>query len=359
LTAASGRGNYLIPASILIAGLLIAVSLFLALPSGTIRTTTITIAGQTTTSISTETSISTLTSVSTSTVTGSQPTGPSPVTLSASFDVWNLTAHLDRTVVPTGQQLNFTFYVENTYAQNESIAVSFPLANPAIYTQSGKLVWSYEQFGTTAIQLIAPGEKLYEQLSIPTSGLQAGQTYIFTSSPNIASGASPIGQYLQVYTTITILPSSAPITSTATTSSASSTSYVTGTTFTNASDTYLTTCVVMGIGGLELRVVSDSTNASVSGELVNAVDTLGCDIVGQPPETQIVHLDNFSVGQEGWLIPIFPNQAEPGGQLSFTVVYQGSTYQFTASVPPIGAACVTLHVPSGNVTHITIMNGNC
>jgi hypothetical protein len=39
---------------------------------------------------------------------------------------------------------------------------------------------------------------------IPTSGLQVGQTYIFTSSPNIASGASPIGQYLQVYATITI-----------------------------------------------------------------------------------------------------------------------------------------------------------
>jgi hypothetical protein len=93
--------------------------------------------------------------------------------------------------------------------------------------------------------------------------------------------------------------------------------------------------------------------------MVNAVDTLGCDIVEQPPETQIVHIDKFSVGQGGWLTPIFPNLAEPGGQLSFTVVYLGSTYQFTETVPPIGTVCATLDVPSGNVTHTTTMNGNC
>src|ERR1039458_8815716 len=141
-------------------------------------------------------------------------------------------------------------------------------------------------------------------------------------------------------TTITAtITTTAPMTSTPTASSASSAEYVTGTSFTNASDAYLTTCSVTGIGGLEIRIVSDYTTASVSGELVNAVDTLGCDIVGQPPETQVVHIDKFAVGQGGWLTPIFPNQAQPGGQLSFTVVYLGSTYRFTETVPPIGTVC--------------------
>jgi hypothetical protein len=65
------------------------------------------------------------------------------------------------------------------------------------------------------------------------------------------------------------------------------------------------------------------------------------------------------VGQGGWLTPVFPSQAEPGGQFSFTIVYQGSTYRFTETVPPIGMDCVTLHVPSGDVTQATIMNGAC
>ena len=202
------QSNYLVPSSIVIAGVLIAAGLYFA-SSGSLKatTTTVTIPGKTTTSVSTITSFST--STLTSTLTGRQPTGPSPVTLTASFDVWKLSANLDRTVITEGRQLNFTFYLENTWTANESIAVSNPLANPAIYTQQGKLAWSYEQSATTAIQQIAPGQKLYDQLLIPTSELQSGQTYIFTSYPNIGEATSPattpIGQYLQVYAEITVL----------------------------------------------------------------------------------------------------------------------------------------------------------
>ncbi len=127
----------------------------------------------------------------------------------------------------------------------------------------------------------------------------------------------------------------------------------------NASgDTFLTSCSVTGIGGLEIRILSDSTGAPVSGENITAVDTLGCDIVGQPAETQVAYLDSFSSGTGGWLTPIFPSQAEPGGQLAFTVAYQGTAYRFTENVPPIGSLCVTLHVPSGNITSTTVMNGS-
>lgn len=148
----------------------------------------------------------------------------------------------------------------------------------------------------------------------------------------------------------------------------------TGTGADSAGDTFLTHCSITGVGGFQLRVVSDSTGAPVSGETINAVDTLGCVVastsrvtvtlsssttstVGQSGETQVVHLRNFSVGQGGWLTPVFPNQATPGGQLNFTVTYQGGTYNFSALVPPVGTSCVTLHVPSGNVTARVAMNG--
>jgi hypothetical protein len=121
-------------------------------------------------------------------------------------------------------------------------------------------------------------------------------------------------------------------------------------------DTYLTSCTITGIGGFEFRVVSDSTRAPISGETIEAVDRLGgC---GQ---NQVVYLYNFSKsqGSGGWLVPDFPNQATPAGQLSFTVSYQSGTYNFATDIPPIGTNCVTLHVPSGNVTGATVMNGIC
>lgn len=138
----------------------------------------------------------------------------------------------------------------------------------------------------------------------------------------------------------------------------SSAGFVTGTESSTASDTFLTRCSVTGVGGFELRVVSDSTGLPVTGESINAVDTLGCQIAGQAAEDQVVYIRSFSVGQGGWLTPVFPAQATPGGELNFTMRYQSGTYNFTSAVPPIGTACVTLHVPSGNVTTSTVMNGS-
>ncbi len=209
LETSDGRRSYLTPVSIVIAGILIAASLYFVAVTGTTRATTetVTLPGVT------STAVSTIVSTSTVTVTSNHTASPSPVNLTASFDVWTVNAYLDATVASQGQQLNFTFYVENTSTQNESIAVADPLANPEIYSQAGVLVWSYQQSATTAIQQIAPGGRIYGQLLVPTSELQAGQTYIFTSSPNIGTNTSPatipIGQYLQVYAEITILPSQA------------------------------------------------------------------------------------------------------------------------------------------------------
>jgi len=116
-----------------------------------------------------------------------------------------------------------------------------------------------------------------------------------------------------------------------------------------------TNCSITGVGGFEFRVVSSVTGSSITGETIKAVDRLGCE-----GETQVIYLDNFSEAQGGggWLVPDFPALAIPGGQLSFTVAYQGETYTFTASAPPVGTNCVTLSIPSGNMTTTTVMNGN-
>lgn len=127
---------------------------------------------------------------------------------------------------------------------------------------------------------------------------------------------------------------------------------------TGSNDTFLTSCTVTGISALEFRIVSDSSGVPISGETITAVDKLGCDIVGQPSETQTVYLTSFASAAGGWLTPVWPQQAQPGGQLTFTVTYQGATYTFVEYVPPIGTLCATLHVPSGNVTTSTVMNGS-
>lgn len=129
----------------------------------------------------------------------------------------------------------------------------------------------------------------------------------------------------------------------------------TGKSTSSPSNTYLTGCSITGVGGFEFRVVSDSTGASVSGETIKAVDRIECD--GQ---NQVVYIDNFSESQGGggWLVPDFPEQATPAGGLSFTISYQGGTYNFTTYIPPIGNNCVTFHIPSGNATTVTNGNGS-
>jgi len=126
-------------------------------------------------------------------------------------------------------------------------------------------------------------------------------------------------------------------------------------------NTYLQ-CSITGVGGFEFRVLSDSTGTPVSGESIKAIDRLGCN-----EQNQVVYLDkfsppvygtNFTESDGGWLVPDFPSQATVGGGLSFTITYQGATYTFNSGYPPVGTNCVTLRVPSGNVTRNTVMNGN-
>jgi hypothetical protein len=140
------------------------------------------------------------------------------------------------------------------------------------------------------------------------------------------------------------------------TSTLSSARFVTGTSVASESDIFLTACAPSG-PGFWLRILSDSTGAPVSGETVNAVDKFECSN-GQSTNSQIVYLDNFSVGEGGWLTPVWPRQAVNWGTLNFTITYEGGTWNFSAEAYNVGLSCVTLHVPSGNVTQ-KVTSGSC
>jgi len=147
--------------------------------------------------------------------------------------------------------------------------------------------------------------------------------------------------------------------STTTVSTVVSARSVTGTSE-SATDTFInSTALIPCIGGqgvMQLLVVSDSTGVPISGESINAVNGLSCG----DNEEQVVYINNFTVGQGGWLTPILPSQAAPYGWLNFTVTYQGATYHFPTEYPIFfGKECVTLRVPSGNVTTLSMSTGVC
>ena len=121
----------------------------------------------------------------------------------------------------------------------------------------------------------------------------------------------------------------------------------------SANTFFPTTCAISSVGGFEFRVVSDSMGSPVNASSISAVDRVGCN-----NENQVVYLTQFSYSEEGWIVPIFPSQATVGGGLNITVTYEGKTYNFVGYYPPVGTDCVTLSVPSGNVSSTTVMNGS-
>lgn len=134
--------------------------------------------------------------------------------------------------------------------------------------------------------------------------------------------------------------------------------YVTGTSVETGEDTFLASCTEVN-AGFSLRVVSDSTGAPIAGESVNAEQRFGCTANAEQIGFQTVYLDNFSVGEGGWLTPVWPAQAFQAGMVNFTIAYQGKPYDFSAAVPLIGWSCITLRVPSGNVTQVTLPEAPC
>jgi hypothetical protein len=167
-------------------------------------------------------------------------------------------------------------------------------------------------------------------------------------------GVSLFGYYETRARTTTTSSINKPTTTTV--STVTSAKSVIGTSVDSANDTFITDVECLldnGAGRVELLIVSDSTGAPVNGESINAVDDYPCG------NGQLLYINNFTVGMDGWLNPVLPSPASYVGSLNFTVTYQGATYQVPVYYPPMGILCATLHVPSGNVTTSGISAGVC
>lgn len=132
-----------------------------------------------------------------------------PVTLTTSNADWRFEVHLSAVPVSVGQPINYTCYLTNISGQNQTVDLANPISNPSLYTQGGKQVWGWQPSAeTNAIEVVPAGETLTLSLNIPTSGLQAGQTYVLSSSPNISTAGNPevfLGQSLELNATIQII----------------------------------------------------------------------------------------------------------------------------------------------------------
>src|SRR5450759_3999452 len=162
-------------------------------------------------------------------------------------------------------------------------------------------------------------------------------------------GVSSFVYYFE-FTPRTTTPVSTMTATTSAPSTVTAAKSVTGTSVDSRSDTFITNnveCLIdTGIGRVELLIVSDSTGAPVGGESINAANEYPC----ANGVEQVLYINNFTVGIDGWLTPVLPSQASYVGWLNFTVIYQGATYQVPTNYDTMGIDCVTLHVPSGNVT---------
>jgi len=154
----------------------------------------------------------------------------------------------------------------------------------------------------------------------------ASTSITFTSS--VKAGTTSFGG---VFTTVTSNASS--ITSGQTTSSSASLS---------------STCVIAGqAGGLELRILSNSTGEPVSGVVVTATNSPAlCN--GFPTTTQSETEFTTNSSTEWYSLPTGND-----GSYSLALSYLDENYTLQASLMPMFTTCATLYLPSGT-TNVTI-----
>jgi len=113
------------------------------------------------------------------------------------------------------------------------------------------------------------------------------------------------------------------------------------------SNTLLTTCIISGQpGGLQFRVLSDSTLKPVAGVNLTALN-IPAMCGGVPATSQATEM--FKTNGTEW----FRFPSDNNYQYDFVANYLGHTYTFTATLRPISLTCATLFVPSGR-TNVTI-----
>jgi hypothetical protein len=108
-----------------------------------------------------------------------------------------------------------------------------------------------------------------------------------------------------------------------------------------------TGCSITGQpGGLQLRILSDSTLRPVTGTEVRATSTPATCNNFFPATSQTTI--TFSTNGQVWYS--FPTDNYTS--YSFTIIYLSQNYDFKADLAPASITCATLYVPSGK-TNIT------
>lgn len=132
------------------------------------------------------------------------------------------------------------------------------------------------------------------------------------------------------------------------------TSTITFTSNSTTASSASTICTIMGQpGGIQLRVISDSTSTPIAGAKVYATDNP--DLCNNSPATSQTTL-TFTTSNATW----YSLPSDNVGSYSFSVSYSGQNYTFSAALRPVSLTCATLYLTSGhsNVT-ITEFGSTC
>lgn len=108
-----------------------------------------------------------------------------PTRQTASNGDWNFTASINSSSVPLGQSIRLLTSLTNISPTNQTIAPYVePLINPGVYSSNGTEVWAWNPPQVNWATMTFPsGQVLSGNVVIPTSQLQAGQTYTIKVVP--------------------------------------------------------------------------------------------------------------------------------------------------------------------------------
>lgn len=161
------------------------------------RTTTVT-AAATVTSTSTFTTTATSSSSVGTITTHSGPAGR--VSLYRISDGWNFSVTLSGLVVPASQVIEANFTLTNISGKGQIVWEANPLIDPVIYSEQGMPVWASYAFAfNSGANFTAPGNQQESNgYKIPTSTLDAGQSYVLSMWPliDLTTGAPSNPEYL-------------------------------------------------------------------------------------------------------------------------------------------------------------------
>ena len=116
-----------------------------------------------------------------------------PMRISATDGGWNFTVTISSNSVAHGESIRLVANLTNVGISNKTInRFVKPYINPGVYATNGTELWQWNPPQSTWPNVtITSGETVWQDVSIPTSQLPAGQTYLIKVAPLPISFPSP------------------------------------------------------------------------------------------------------------------------------------------------------------------------